>query len=69
MKDDDDLDRVITPLMAAKILGVSQSTFNQIRQDEDFPDRVQLTERRYGWLYSELMDFLRQRKVKGVILD
>lgn len=69
MKDDDELDRVIPPLIAAKILGVSLSTLNQIKQDEDFPDRVQLTERRYGWLYSELMDFLKQRKVKGVILE
>ena len=58
-------DRIITPKEAAYILGVSRSTlFVLAEQDEQFPSRVQITERRHGWKETDLMSYIESKKCK-----
>jgi Prophage CP4-57 regulatory protein (AlpA). len=52
-------DRVVPPKEAALMLGVSTSTLWVLAsEDDDFPPRIQMTERRCGWRYSDLNKFI-----------
>ena len=62
-------DRVLSPKDTAYMLATSTSTLYVIEEeDEDFPRRVQITERRFGWRYSDLIKYIEMRTLKGSIL-
>jgi len=61
---DSSLDRVLTPKEAAGMLGVSVTTLWRMEEeDQDFPPRVQLTERRCGWRRSSLDGYIDKKTV------
>lgn len=62
------IERVVPPKEAAYMLGVSTSTLWVLAVEEGFPDRIQMTERRCGWMRSDLMDFIENRRLKGSVL-
>lgn len=58
-----DIDRVVKPQDAANILGISKATlWRLLEEDVSFPDRVQITERCFGWKYSELLGYIDSKK-------
>ena len=57
--------RVIAPKEAAYMLGVSRSTLWVLASDKGFPDRVQITERRFGWMEADLLKFIEDKKLTG----
>lgn len=59
-------DRVVPPKEAAHMLGVSKTTLWTLEsEDETFPNRIQMTERRCGWRYSELDEYIASKTVQG----
>ncbi len=61
-------DRVVPPKEAAYMLGISRSTlFVLAAEDSEFPPRIQITERRCGWRYSDLLHYIEARTLKGSV--
>ena len=61
-------DRVVPPKEAALMLGISTSTLWVLAaEDDNFPPRVQMTERRCGWRYSDLDGYIKEKTLKGVV--
>ena len=59
-------ERVIPPKEAAYMLGISRSTlFVLASEDTTFPPRIRITERRGGWLKSDLDKYIEAKKEKG----
>ena len=57
------LNRVVSAKEAAYILGVSLSTLWRLaRTDHGFPDQVAVSERRIGWMESELILYAESKK-------
>lgn len=59
---------LVKPNEAAEMLGISRTTLYGLEQaDKDFPVRVQITERRGGWIRSEFKEYIESKKRKGVV--
>lgn len=43
------------------LIGFSYFTIYKLEREGTFPQRVQLSERRVGWLYSEVLDWVTSR--------
>lgn len=64
MAEGSNLDPVLRPKEVAAMLGVSVTTLWRMEEeDEDFPPRVQLTERRCGWRLSSLDEYIDKKTV------
>lgn len=58
------LNRVVSAKEAAYILGVSISTLRRLaKTDHSFPDKVDVSERRIGWMESDLILYAESKKV------
>jgi predicted DNA-binding transcriptional regulator AlpA len=59
--------RVLPPKEAAFMLGVSKTTlWAMASEDSGFPPRIQMTERRCGWRYKDLVEYIDSKAVNGV---
>ena len=57
-------ERVVLPKEAAYLIGVSTSTLWVICEEDDtFPKRIQMTERRCGWKLTELEGYIESKKL------
>ncbi len=51
------------------MLGISLTTLWRIsNSDPDFPAKVQISERRAGWKYSDLLAYIDSRTYKGATM-
>ncbi len=55
-------ERVVSPKEAALKLGVSTSTLWVICEQDDFPVKIQMTERRCGWKNSDLEAYIDSKR-------
>jgi len=63
------LDRVLPAKEVALMLGISLTTLWRIsNSDPDFPAKVQISERRAGWKYSDLLAYIDSRTYKGATM-
>jgi len=53
-----DEDRILSVKETSKILGISNSTLYIINKKSDFPSAINLTDRRTGYLHSEIMQYI-----------
>ena len=65
IKSDGDEDRVLSVKETSKILGISRSTLYVINKKPDFPSAINLTDRRTGYLHSEIMQYISLIRGKG----
>ncbi len=63
------LDWVLPPKDAAQLLGISLTTLWRISNLEpSFPPKVQISERRTGWMYSDLIVYIESKTLRGATL-
>jgi predicted DNA-binding transcriptional regulator AlpA len=62
MSDDLDSVRVVTRLQAIQASGVSPRTWDRLEANGDTPPKIQLSERRVGYLISDLRKWLERRR-------
>ncbi len=63
-------ERVVPPSEAAYMLNISKTTFWDMENTvEGFPSKVQMTERKVGYRYSDLVDFINSRVLVGATLN
>jgi len=68
-KSDFHFDRIVDPKETAYILGVSLNLLSdKIEKDPLFPARKQITIRKFGWLYSDVLEFIQAKTKEGAIL-
>jgi len=61
-------DRILPPKECAHMLGVSLNLLSDtIEYDPLFPKRKQITERKFGWLYSDILEFIQRKTKEGAI--
>ncbi len=60
-----DEDRILSVKETSKILGISNSTLYIINKKPDFPSAINLTDRRTGYLHSEIMQYISLIRGKG----
>ncbi len=58
-------DKVLSVKETSKVLGISRSTLYLINKNSDFPLAVKLTDRRTGYLYSEIIQYIKLIKGKS----
>ena len=57
--------KLISQKKAAEYCDLSISTLKRLRKIEDFPQPVQISERRIGYFQNEIEDWLNNRPKKG----
>lgn len=63
------LDRVLPPKEAALLLGISKSQLAIIaEEDSNFPPKVVISQRCFGWRHSGLEEFINSRTQTGATL-
>ncbi len=63
-------ERVVPPNEAAYMLNVSKTTFWEMESSiEGFPAKVRMTERKVGYRYSDLVNFINSRVSRGETLN
>lgn len=60
--------RVVPLKEAAYLLGVSTRQLSRLADDEDFPPKIILSERCYGWRLSKLNEYIEGRMLIGATL-
>ena len=53
--------RLIRRSDVQKITGLGASSIYQLQRDNDFPQSIQLSERRVAWIESEVLDWIQNR--------
>ena len=59
-------DRILSVGEVTKLLGVSDTTLWRIVKAGDFPVKLKISQRRVGWLKSEVLDWLDERKTATI---
>ncbi len=53
--------RLIRRSDVQKITGLGASSIYQLQRENDFPQSIQLSERRVAWIESEVLDWIQNR--------
>ncbi|CDQ11529.1 conserved protein of unknown function [Acidithiobacillus ferrivorans] len=57
-----EMDRILRPKEAARVLGVSRTTFWRIAKAVDFPKKICIGARAVGWSRDDLLAWMEARK-------
>ena len=60
--------RILKTNEVVKIIGLSKVTIWRIEKSGTFPKRINLTNRRVGWIESEILEWLESRP-KGICAE
>lgn len=64
-----EFERVVPPVEAAHMLNVGKTTLYELeRDDPDFPPKVQVTTKKVGYRYSDLVAYINKKVLLGETL-